>query len=383
MYKLHVAIRNACLIHNQLPSNKTSSVSGEGLRFFYARAENTIFISPRLPNGTRAAFIMPEDVCLTATNADAQQLRVHVHVHLDSKGGNITIAYTFDADVTPTAEIRVAVRVCGVLLVDVRACKAFSGRTNGRLQRQHALDMFSQQVAIHPSGTHLTVSSYDCVIVFTLPDFQFYKKLGEKGVGPTGLNFPLGLCFSSTGSLLIADYDNNRVQHWTLDGAWIASYPVLRPYCVAPSGGAVAVGCVGNGVHILSLESGIVLSKWLKGYYISAITTVSATMFAVANNTIQVIDLYTAEGVRKKRLMTNTISFGLTTSADDCFLLVADSGDRKCVHVFTMDDELATPSFATHAFEGRVNAVALYAARVYVLEKFPGRMAHRRICAFE
>ena len=387
MYKLRTAICNACLVHNQLPSGKTSSVSGKGLRFFYTRAENTIFISPRLANGTRAAFIMLEDVCLTVTNAGAQQLRTRVHVHLDSKSGNIIIAYTFDSDVdvTPKTEIRVAVHVCGVLLADVRVCKAFSGRTDGRLQSQHASDTISPiawQVAIHPAGTHLAVSDDDCVIVFTLPDFQFYKKLGEKGAGLIELSTPFGLCFTDAGTLLIADCRNNRVQHWTLDGTWIASYLVPRPFCVASNGGVVAVGCVGDGVHVLSLESGAVLSKWLDGNIIYAIAAVGATMFAVANGTAEAIDLYTVEGVKKKRLMANTISYGLTASADDCFLLVAGGGHRECVHVFTMDDELAAPSFTTHAFEGRVNAVALYAERVYVLEKFHG-FHSCRICAFE
>ena len=99
MHKLRAAIRDACLAHDELPSVRTSIVSCVCLLFFYARAENTIFISPRLRNGARATYVMTEDVCLTTTDVNAQLLYVHTKVRLDSESGDITITYTLDSKV--------------------------------------------------------------------------------------------------------------------------------------------------------------------------------------------------------------------------------------------------------------------------------------------
>ena len=387
MHKLHAAICNACVVHNRLPSNETSSVRGESLRSFYTRAENMIFISPRLSDGTRAAYIVSEDVCLTVTNADAQLLCVRVHVHLDPESGNITITYTLDSDtVIVPAKIHVRVHVCGVLLVDVSVHRAFSGRTDGRLQSRHSPNspLPCKHIAIHSTGVYLVVSDYIgcCVNVFTLPDFQFVRKLGgKKGIGSTELSLPCGLCFTSAGTLLVADYFNDRVQHWTLDGEWVASYPVQRPSCIALCGNAIAVGRYERGVHVLSLKSGAVLSKWLNGNSILGMTAVSATALAVSTRGAKTIDLYTLEGMLKRRLAVGIDPYGLAMCVDGC-LLVSD-WNQKRIRVFSMDGvEIVTSPFVSHTFEGIIGEVVSHADHVYVLEW--GVAEHRcRIHVFE
>ena len=373
MHKLCLEIRGACLVHHELPSVKTSIVSGEGLRSFNARAENMIFISPRLSSGTRAAYIMPEDVCLTAIDVNARLLCMCVHVQLDPKSSNIAITFTLDSVVgfTPK-EIRVRVHVCGVLLVNVCVCKAFSGLTDGRFLQSRVFSGFLSYATIHPAGTHLVVSDFirNCVEVFTLPDFQLVKTFVGKymGTDPDELKNPRGLCFSSAGTLLIADYKNDCVQHWTLDGEWIASYPVQKPTCIALFCDAIAVGCCyGNGVHVFSIESGAEISRWLNKNVVHAIAFLNATTLAIAVRTTETIDLYTLEGVFKRRLAVGIISFGLAVCADGC-LLVSD-WDQKRVRVFSIDGgEIVTSPFAERAYEGTVGAVATTTTCAYVLE---------------
>jgi hypothetical protein len=133
-----VAIRDACRIYNKLPDVAASTVDGDGIRFFYTFAANTICIRPRFSDGTRATYVMAEDVCLLVTGSDACHQTVHVHTQIrpDSESDNagMYIAYTLDADAGPVLkEIRVRIRVCGVLLVDTVVVRKFDGRTDGQL----------------------------------------------------------------------------------------------------------------------------------------------------------------------------------------------------------------------------------------------------------
>jgi hypothetical protein len=386
---LRAVIRDACFISKELLSAKTCSVDGDGVRAFCTRAENTVFIFPRLSNEMRAAYVMLEDVCFAATNVDAAQvLCVRVHARLDSRSGAITIAYTLDSDSgRALKEMRLRVRVCGVLLLD--ACvmhRAFSGRTGGKLQSRHALgSLFTAptHAAVHAAGAHLAVSDYarNCVNVFALSDFQFVKKLGKMGAGATELHNPHGLCFIDASTLLITDFSNDRVQHWTLDGESIALYLVLAPYCVSTHGSVCAVGSVNSGVCVLSLESGLEIGKWLRGSRIAAITFLDAVTLAVANNDAATVCLYTLEGTLITQLATYIISFGLAVCADKC-LLVSD-WHQKRVRVFcTNGIELDVPPFTAESFRGNPSSVALCKEHAYVLE---GNHAHGtpRICVFE
>ena len=391
MCKLRATIRDACLVHNELPSDRTSTASGRGMRSFCTQVENTIFISPRLSNGTHPAYITIEDVCLTAMDAYAlQHLCARTQVRLDSESGKIIIMYTFDAGAVPK-KIRVRIHVCGVLLVDVSARKAFSGRTGGRLQSQHAFAASSESIAIRTS-TRLVISGYEAdVVVFTLPDFQLARTFSYiDSHRDNQLIDPRGVCFTDAGTLLIADYYNNRVQHRTLEGIWIASYPVLHPSCVASRGNVAVIGKnKAGGVHIISLERervsrvGATMSEWLNGNDISAITFVSATTLAIAVCTTKTVGLYTLEGVLKRQLAVDIVSYGLAVCADDC-LLVSDQG-RKRVRVFSKGGvEIVTSSFAEFTFEENISTVVVHAERAYVLEEFDGGFfSETRISVFE
>ena len=392
MNALRAAIRNACCVYNKLPNAATSVASGDGIRYFCTRAANTIFIRPRLPDGAPVAYITMEDVCLSVTDTNnASPIYVHTQIQLDSGSGNISIAYTLDVDTSSMVkEICVHVHVCGVLLVNTRATrKPFDGRTGGRLHIQHAFS--GVNMAIHPAGTHLAAcvpivgkgkqSQLTSVNVFTLPEFQFVNILG----GEIEYCGPHGLCFTDNGTLLIADFYNKRVQHWALDGEWIASYPVRSPRYVASRGDAVVVGCHENGVYVFSLKSGTKISEWLlnKGWIstISAITFVDADTLAVADSRTEIMGLYTLRGVLKTQLATNVFSSGLAVCADGC-LLASDYGQKRIRVFLPTGDELKTSPLSTFLFEDSSPCdIALHAGHAYVFERIGCGLT--RICVFE
>ena len=373
MNELCTAIRSACCIYDELPDATASIMGGSGIRFFCAHGENIILISPRLLDRARAAYVAIEDICFTAIS-DSERTRrpVHAHpqMHLDSESGDINIAYTLDGPLPK--EIRVRVHVCGVLLVDTRvAHKPFSGRTGGQLYVQHTLPRQDGYAAICPSGAHMAFSSYrnHCVNVFALPDFQFIGKLGKKGAGPIELNVPCGLCFTDAGTLLIADNGNDRVQHWALDGTWIASYPVNTSWCIAAYGDMIAVGCHGTGVHMLSLKSEAVTSKWLLGHVYAIVfvdaNTLAIASTAIANTAIATINLFTLDGVLKVQLANNIISCGLAVCADG--YLLASHYSQTRIRVFSLTgDELNTSPFAAYSFQRRPLSIALHTEHAYV-----------------
>jgi hypothetical protein len=368
---LYAAIRGACHVYNQLPSNATTIVSGTGIHFFYARTANTMCICPLLLDGTRAGCIDADDVCLTATDARAHQVHMSTHMQLDSNSGSISIAYTLDADagVVPE-EMHVCVHVCGVLLVQVCVRAAY------RLADRRALGRYANYVAVHPAGTHLATSDYifsNCVNVFTLPDFVFVRRLDKRCAAR-------GLCFTDAGTLLVTDGDNDSVQHWALDGSWMTSYPAQKPWCAASCGDVVAVGGTAEkGVRVFSLESNTTISECMQGSSISAVVFVDANTLAVADMSAKTIELRTLEGVLKRHLASQSMVYGLAVCADGRLLVPG----YKRIRVFSKagDELIASSPFAVYAFEARILAVALVAECVYVLEDIE---IHRgsHVCVF-
>ena len=365
-----------CKIYIELPSTVTSIISGDGTRHFRrSGASSIIAINPRLRDGTLAAYICPSDVQLVALGMDHKIL--HAQTQLDiACDGKITLQYALDDCDRLTTELRVCVRVCGVLLVDVRVRSAtFDGRTAGRLCGQHVLAGRTFGIAIHPAGTHLvaTKSYRDSLNVYGFPDMNLLELFRFGASRPFSIKCakPHGLCYTCTDTLLVAYYATSLVLHLTQEGLFIASYVIRYPLCVASYGDMFAVGTDGsygnNGVHVYSHKSREVLHAWLDKNYILAIAFVDASTLAVSNRKHYAIDLHTLDGKLLRRLAADIDSHGLVMCADG-YLLALDY-HRKRMRVFASDGtELTTSSFATHTFQLPPTAIALYGERVYVLE---------------
>jgi hypothetical protein len=108
-------ICSACRnIIRKLPVASKSTASGHGMRYFKPDVANTIRVRPSLHDGTRAAFVTRDDVCATLLDADDVHVPARVHVQ-PGREPNVIVQYTHSAP----KKLRVRVRVCGVLLVDV------------------------------------------------------------------------------------------------------------------------------------------------------------------------------------------------------------------------------------------------------------------------
>ena len=363
-------LRECCQIYTKLPSAATSTISGNGVRHFRrSGVANVITICPRLHDGSIAAYVYSDDVQLVVSNADYGPLRVQVQLSISSDG-DITLRYTLDEDCN-WSEAKLRVCVCGVLLADMCVSEAtFNARTAGRLCDQHALTD-GYNMAIHPAGTHLAVSTQRTLTVYGLPGMNPLMTLNSKRNCQIA---SFALCFTDTGSLLVPGHF--IMQHWTMEGTNIASYAIpSRPQSVASRGNVFAVGCAE--VHVCLLESGAVLHTWDAGF-ISTIAFVDASTLAVAKRYQHTICLYTLDGGLLRRLVANIITHGIAACADGC-LLVTDY-NKSCVRVFASDGaELTTSPLAMHTFQTSPRAIALCRERVYVLEPAIGY----KICVFE
>ena len=299
----------------------------------------------------------------------------------------IVLQYALGDDcdrLTSTALLRVCVRVCGVLLADVQVSAAtFDGRSAGRLCGQHQL-VSAISIAVHPRGTHLVSSRNHSLDVYELPDMNLMFSLGSHGDSQANLNSPLSLCFTDAGTLLVDDYLNNRIQHWTLEGLSIASY-AFQGYlsrCVASRGNLFIVG-TNDGARICSLENGAVLHAWINpDCDVYAAVFVDADTLAVSNTMQMTIDLYTLNGMLLKQLAVGIMSYGIAACTNGC-ILVTDF-HKNCVRVFEPDGtELTTSPLTAHKFRLPPKSIVLCEERAYVLEMGLGGIFHYRICMFE
>ena len=384
------ALYECCQIYAKLPCAEMSVIGGDGARYFYQPSTaNVLTICPRLHDGTRAAYVCPDDVQLVVSDATHRLLRAQVQPSMGSDG-NITLRFTLDENCNSPA-LRVCVRVCGVLLADVWVQAAFDARTAGRRCGQHTLPhsshdsyiFYAVTMAIHPAGTHLVTSTFQKELaVYGLPDMNLLATIGSKGNGgPVNLKQPI--CFTDAGTLLVLDYYNKRVQHWALEGSSIASYAMQTPpVIVASRGNLFAVGTE-SGVRVCLLESGVVLHEWSGANRIHAVAFVDAETLAVSISSRDIgqsrgtVGLYTLDG-RLLKLLANNIalhghaSHSLATRADGCLLVSDYNYFSERIRVFAPDGiELTTSPLALQRFQSYLRSIAFCGGRVYVLEVAP------------
>ena len=371
-----VALRECCRIYTELPSVVTSVVGGDGTRCFRQLSiPNIITICPRLRDGMPVAYICPDDVQLIVSDTAHKPVRAQMQLDM-SIGGYIALQYTLDdnCDQLALAKLRVCVRICGVLIIDVcvRAA-AFNGQTAGHLCGQYTLDRKEYgSIAIRAVGTHLHLvisdPENDILNVYELPDMKLLATLGSSGNGPNNLSTPLGLCFTDANTLLIADFGNDRVQHWTTEGRHIATFATsIYPICVASRGEVVAVG-TSSGVCVYSLESGAMLHTWPNMDQICTVAFAeNATTLMVSNHTQMTVGLFTLDGRLLKHISAGNY-YGDVVACADGGLLVAECS-RSRIHVFAPNGtEITTAPFAAHRFQSHPVSFALWGERVYVLE---------------
>jgi DNA-binding beta-propeller fold protein YncE len=181
--------------------------------------------------------------------------------------GAAEVCYTITADAVP-AEVTLSLSVFNIPIwrAVVSQLRAFP---RGRHVQSLALPGTGDKrgVAVSADGNYMVVVYEDehSVRVFQLAPFQLLHTIGRsKGGGSGQFSRPFKLCLTPTNNILVCDYDNNRVQEFTLDGTFVRSIPVAQAWCVAlhARSDLMAVGAYNSCIHLLTYSSGKSIRKF-------------------------------------------------------------------------------------------------------------------------
>jgi len=104
------------------------------------------------------------------------------------------------------------------------------------------------------------------VQVLSSIDGSFLFEFGSKGNQPCQLNYPQGLCIANQGRIIVADWDNSRLQSFTHEGHHISSFDcgIERPLAVAfdEHRGLIAF-TAGNRVHVIGANQWLADTKFV------------------------------------------------------------------------------------------------------------------------
>lgn len=201
---------------------------------------NNVHVALRDSHNAPCTHVRPNDVCVEVMDVSSLEPVFH-DTTVNSCSPGVHVAFRHQG-----CAVHVRVYVCGVLLMDLSLHKRLS-----RVAQQHTLPGFVDWIDVNASGTRLVAVHCDrCeVSVYALPDMRLLSVLGGKGDGPSQLQKPWAACFARNDTLLIADTENRRVQHWTLDGTCLGSMDMhIRrfPVSIAACGNVFAITVVND-----------------------------------------------------------------------------------------------------------------------------------------
>jgi DNA-binding beta-propeller fold protein YncE len=242
---------------------------------------------------------------------------------------------------------------------------------------------------VSPFGGFLRPSQNIHVFQLT-PSFQRACVIGREGTGPAEFDGPYRLCFTDDDTILVCDYDNNRVQHLTVVGEYIRSFAVRLPFSIAVHGDMVAVGTADGPIEIHSLSTGELISRFGSrgegpgkiGRYATGIRlTPDGTCLLVAEYRNGRLSLFTVDGVFVKHIGAGELAKG---PKDVSFgaggeIIVADSGNHR-ICVFSPDGDTLIRTWGSYGtaagqFE-YPRALAVSGLYLYVMD-------HTRVQVFE
>ncbi len=124
---------------------------------------------------------------------------------------------------------------------------------------------FKSGFAVSSDGTTMAASFPDLhqIRVYrTVPEFEELRRFGQLGASPCEFTYPQRLCFTDTGTLLVCDYGNHRVQHLSIAGEHLSSLTVDGPMSVAVHGMTVAVGTSNGTIELHDLETAELIRRF-------------------------------------------------------------------------------------------------------------------------
>jgi len=138
----------------------------------------------------------------------------------------------------------------------------------GKEGPQHGEFFFPTGMAIDDDRHRIIVcdSLNNRVQVLSLVDGSFLFELGSYGNQPGQLNNPQGLCIDNQGRIIVADYNNHRLQAFTHEGHHISSFDCGSdcPYAVAfdEHRGLIAFAA-GHRVHVIGANQWLADTKFV------------------------------------------------------------------------------------------------------------------------
>ena len=119
------------------------------------------------------------------------------------------------------------------------------GNGNGQFSDPHGLVLVDDTLYVTDSGLHR-------VQMFSASTGKYIGQFGSKGEGHGQLRTPYGITYDGKGHILVADYNNRRVQVFNMDGTFVQVID-----CDGQLPTDVAVDNVGN-IHVTNYSQNIV-----------------------------------------------------------------------------------------------------------------------------
>jgi len=187
---------------------------------------------------------------------------------------------------------------------------------------------FKRGLAITSDSSHMVVSNYGAhqLSVCRLSDGSHVRSFGGRGAAAGQFNHPRDLCMTKENTILVADYDNRRIQEMTLEGGHVKCIGVgvinegVRG--IAMHGDVVAVGKSGgltpDRIMLFSYTSGALLSQFGafgsgEGQY-QHVTgmefTADGKHLIIADYNNERVSLTTVEGVFVRSIGAGVLTYG-------------------------------------------------------------------------
>jgi DNA-binding beta-propeller fold protein YncE len=177
--------------------------------------------------------------------------------------GSFDCMYTVDEGVR---EVELRISVCGMLVWSgmARTCEI----TGRHLQSYCIADGDKYGLVVTPNGRYMAASYYfeSNLRVYRLEPNSAATLLhivGTFGSGPKQFKYPVKICLTPAGNLLVCEYGNGRVQELTGLGEskpqHVRFIPVPGAWSIALHGDMLAVGSYSCTIQLLSYASGALI----------------------------------------------------------------------------------------------------------------------------
>ena len=224
------------------------------------------------------------------------------------------------------------------------------------------------------------------IAVYDVASGALVRVIGTPGGGTLQFSYPYRVCFTPSGSFIVVDYSNNRLQEVTVEGVHVRDIPVRGAVMVWTDGKVIVLGTnrgSGSAIDILDFATGAVMrslgpagdgmgqvSGGCEGLRVSP----DGQYLVVCERANFRLSMFTIDGVFVRHIGKDVVGNGYKdvefTAGQD--VIVADHAKNR-VCVFSIEDGSLLRSFgadgAAEAQTRSPTALAVRGSRLYVMEQ--------------